>query len=141
VAQVLIESLCAEIMTIPLVLYIFGQMSLVSLLANMLVVALIPLAMLLSLIAGLAGMMAGNIAGWFAWPAQILLTYMLDVVNMLSHVPHVFVQNYYLSAVDMAMCYAALVGILLFVYARRRQKSHYSYLAEPSKTVVKLTGN
>jgi len=121
-AQVLIESLCAELMTLPFVLYIFGQMSLVSLLANMLVVALIPLAMLLSFVAGLAGMLVGGVAGWFAWPATVLLTYMLDIVDLLSNIPHVFLANRYLSAVDMAACYALLVGVLLVAYIRSRQR-------------------
>ena len=47
---ILLESLCAEAMTLPYVLYIFGQMSTVSTLANVLVAVLIPPAMLLSLI-------------------------------------------------------------------------------------------
>jgi len=130
IPQIVIESLCAEIMTLPLILYIFGQMSLVSLLANMLVAALIPLAMLLSFIAGLAGMLAGSIAGWLAWPAQVLLTYMLDVVNLLSRVPHVFQQNRYLSAVDMVLCYGAVALTLGLAYAhsRRRMRPNFTYL-------------
>lgn len=126
-AQIAIESLCAELMTIPLVLYIFGQMSLVSLLANMLVCALIPIAMLLSLIAGLAGMLIGNIAGWFAWPARIVLTYMLDIVNMLSRIPHVFQQNRYLSAIDMAACYAVVAAILGLVYYGQRRRRRFGF--------------
>jgi len=123
IPQVLIESLCAEIMTLPLVLYIFGQMSLVSLLANMLVVALIPLAMLLGFVAGLAGMLIGAVSGWFAWPARILLTYMLDIVELLSRIPHVFVQDKYLSAMDMVLCYVAVVLlVVLFHWRQRRHK-------------------
>lgn len=128
IPQILIESLCAEIMTIPFVLYIFGQFSLVSLLANMLVVALIPLAMLLSLVAGLAGMLIGNVAGWFAWPASVLLTYMLDIVNMLSRIPHVFQENRYLSAVDMGLCYGGVVALLGLAYWRKRRRSRFGFL-------------
>ncbi|MEJ0072537.1 MAG: ComEC/Rec2 family competence protein [Candidatus Saccharibacteria bacterium] len=130
IPQIMIESLCAELMTLPFILYIFGQLSLVSLLSNMLVVALIPLAMLLSLIAGLAGMLAGNIAGWFAWPARVLLTYMLDVVNLLSRIPHVFQQNRYLSAVDMALCYGGLVAVLLLAYGGRRRYMRVGFSTE-----------
>jgi len=129
VPQILIESICAEVMTLPLVLYIFGQMSLVSLLANLLVVAFIPLAMLLGLVAGLAGMFIGNVAGWFAWPATWLLTYMLDVVNMLARLPHVFVQNHYLSAVDMTLCYASVAAILMLAWAAKRRVTRFSFAA------------
>jgi ComEC/Rec2-related protein len=109
IPQIIIESLCAEVLTLPLILFIFGQMSLVSLLANMLVAAVIPLAMLLSFVAGLAGMLIGSVAGWLAWPARVLLTYMVDVVNMLSRIPHVFQQNRYLSVAEIIFCYGALV--------------------------------
>lgn len=139
--QIIIESLCAEIMTIPLVLYIFGQFSFISLVANMLVVALIPLAMLLCFVAGLAGMLAGNIAGWFAWPAQILLTYMLDIVNLLSRIPHVFQQNRYLSAIDMAVCYAVVVAVLSFVYIRKKRRPWYDLSVDLRSAVIKPTGN
>ena len=123
--QIAIESLSAELMTLPLVLYVFGQMSFVGLIANMLVAALIPLGMLLSLVAGLAGMLAGNIAGWFAWPANVLLTYMLDIANMLSRIPHVFQQNRYLSATDMVASYALVVLLLLFIWRRQRRKDNW----------------
>jgi competence protein ComEC len=141
ISQILIESFCAELMTIPLVLYIFGQVSLVSLLANMLVVALIPLAMLLSLVAGLAGMLAGNVAGWFAWPAQVLLTYMLDIVNLLSRIPHIFLANHYLSAIDMALCYAGVVVLLSLAYMAKRRRLRFGYAVQEPSDIARSTGN
>lgn len=130
--QIVLESVCAEVMTLPIILYTFGQMSLVSLLANMLVVALIPLGMLLSLIAGLAGMLIGNVAGWFAWPARLLLTYMLDIVHLLSRIPHVFQQNRYLSAVDMTLCYVAVVAVIGFSYYIRTRRQRLRFTPEIS---------
>jgi len=121
--QIMIESLCAQIMTIPIVLFIFGQVSLVGMIANMLVVALIPLAMLLSLIAGVAGMLIPAIAGWFAWPAQVLLTYMLDVATMLSRIPHAFVQHVTLSIAGMSLLYASTLGLLVVMWSRERRKA------------------
>lgn len=121
--QIMIESMCAQIMTIPIVLYIFGQVSLIGLPANMLVVALIPLAMLLSLIAGIAGMIIPAVAGWLAWPAQILLTYMLDVAHILSRVPHVFVQNVSLSIFGMSLLYGTVLFALLVLHSRNKAKT------------------
>lgn len=111
VAMVALESVCAETMTLPFVLYTFGQMSLIGLPANVLVVALVPLGMLLSLVAGLAGMSAGPIAGWFAWPAWLLLTYMLDIAHVLSRIPHIFLQNIGFSVVQMLLLYGFIVFI------------------------------
>ena len=91
IGGVALESVCAEAMSLPFVLYIFGQMSLIGLPANVLVVTVVPLAMLLGLVAGLAGMVGGTLAGWLAWPASVLLNYMLDIAHLMSHIPHVFI--------------------------------------------------
>lgn len=120
-AQVAIETLCAEIMTIPLVLFIFGQVSLIGLVANVLVATAIPLAMFLCFVAGIAGWLVPLLVGWVAWPAQMLLTYMLDCAVLLSRVPHSFRTNMYLSAFDMILCYAALILIVVAQYRPVRQ--------------------
>jgi competence protein ComEC len=109
ITMVVIETLAAEIMTLPLILMTFSQLSLVALLANVLVVPLVPLAMLLSTIAGAAGAIAPQLAGWLAWPARLLLTYMLDIVNLLSNVPSVFIRR------SISLSY--MVGIYIFVVA------------------------
>lgn len=88
-----IESLCALGMTIPFILYIFHQVSVIALIANLLIVPLVPIAMLLSLVAGLAGMLTPAVAGLLALPARVLLTYMLDVIQLLSRTPHALVQR------------------------------------------------
>jgi competence protein ComEC len=121
VVGIALESLCAEVMTLPLVLYIFGQMSAVSLIANVIVAAFVPLAMLLSLIAGLAGMLMTGFAGWFAWPARYLLTYMLDAAHMLASIPHIFRQNAYLTLAGMLAMYALVVGWNLILYSRGKR--------------------
>lgn len=120
-AAVAVETLCAEIMTIPLVLFIFGQVSSIGLLANMLVATVIPLAMLGCFVAGMVGWTVPLLVGWVAWPAQLVLTYMLDVATALSRVPHSFRTNVYISAIDMVLCYAAIVIVLLVLYKPRRK--------------------
>lgn len=119
VAAMAVETVCAELMTIPLIMYIFGQVSLVGLIANMLVAACIPVAMLLSFVAGLSGMLAPVVSGWLAWPAKLLLTYMVDTATALSRIPHVFQQNTYLSLLDMVLCYGAIVAVVMLVYRRK----------------------
>jgi competence protein ComEC len=121
VAMVALESLCAELMTLPYVLYVFGQMSFIGLLANVLVVALVPLAMLLCLVAGLAGMLVPAIAGWVAWPARLLLTYMLDVATALSRIPHIFVQGLSLPLVQLLGLYTVAAVVVFALWNRDRQ--------------------
>jgi competence protein ComEC len=118
VATVVLESFCAELMTIPYVLHIFGQISFIGLVANVLVVALVPLAMLLCLVAGLAGMFVAPVAGWLAWPAVLLLTYMLDIADLLSRIPHIFVQGLSFTLIELLLLYA-FVGLLTWSLWRR----------------------
>jgi competence protein ComEC len=119
---IMLESLCAEIMTLPYVLHIFGQMSFIGLISNVMVVALIPLAMLLSLVAGLAGMLVPSVVGWFAWPAVMLLTYMLDVVTLLSRIPHIFVENIGFALWQLVAMYVAVAILCLSLFKRNRSK-------------------
>lgn len=121
ITGIVIESLCAEAMTLPYVLYIFGQMSLVAPLANMLVVALVPLAMLLSLFAGIGGMLVPIFAGWIAWPATLLMTYMLDVAAILSRVPHAFIENIGFSLGALIVSYAILAFLMGITWHKTRQ--------------------
>jgi competence protein ComEC len=120
VVAVAVESFCAELMTLPYVLHIFGQMSFVALVANVLVVALVPLAMLLCLFAGLAGMLVPSLAGWLAFPAKLLLTYMLDIAGMLSRIPHVFVQNLALSLASLLGLYAMAGAVILTLHNKTK---------------------
>ncbi len=118
---VAVESFCAELMTLPYVLHIFGQMSFVALLANVLVVALVPLAMLLCLVAGVAGMLVPALAGWLAFPARLLLTYMLDIAGLLSRIPHVFVQNLVLSLASLLGLYGLAGAVIFTLHSKTKQ--------------------
>jgi competence protein ComEC len=129
VLTVALESLCAELMTLPYILHIFGQMSFIGLVANVLVVALVPLAMLLCLVAGLAGMLVPAIAGWLAWPAVLLLTYMLDVATMLSHIPHIFAQGLTFSLAELLLVYS-LLGLVVWSLWRRLSRAQLQVVEE-----------
>ncbi len=116
--SILIESTCATVMVLPYILYIFGEMSLVSLPANLLVIPFIPLAMLLALIAGLAGMLLPAFAGWLAWPANTLMTYILDVASLVSRVPHAFLEDIQFPLLSMLTSYAVLGFIWLVLWRK-----------------------
>ena len=118
-----VESICAEIMSLPIVLFTFGQMSYVGLPANMLVVVLVPLAMLLATIAGVAGMALPQLGGWLAWPAKVLLNYMLDIAHVLAAVPHIFVEHLGLSLTEMLAWYAGIACMITALWFKSRARS------------------
>ena len=86
-SEAVIVTLSAQLMTLPLIIYYFGQISLVSVLANALIMPLHPLTLISG---GAATLLAqiipalGQLVGWIAW---IFLTYTVGVVNLLAVVP------------------------------------------------------
>lgn len=85
--QVVIETISAQMMALPIIAVIFGEISFISLFANALILPMIPVAMFFTFIAGLAGMLVPFISGWFAWPADFILTFMVDSISLMARVP------------------------------------------------------
>lgn len=112
IVQLCIETFSAQLMTIPIIMFIFGRVSTISFVSNILIVPLVPLAMGLSFVAGLAGLVVPSVAGWFAFPARILLTYMIDAVRYFAKIPASSL-SISLTTVQVIVCYCLIVGILL----------------------------
>lgn len=86
--QVLTETIAAQVATLPIILYIFGRLSLISIVANVLVVPVLPFAMLASLVAGLYGMLGWQVFSLIVTgPARIILGYILEISSLLSRIP------------------------------------------------------
>lgn len=120
---ILFETMSAYIMTLPLIMFIFGKMSVVALAANLMVIPLIPFAMLASAIAGIAGVVAPAFSAWLAIPANLLLTYMLDIAYYLSGLPFAQILTN-LTTTQMIIFYGLIGGfITLLVSLSKRQKT------------------
>ena len=77
-------TLSAQIAVAPLLIYYFGNFSLISLPTNVLILPFIPIAMLTGFLVGLVGIvspLAGQIIGYVAWAIS---TYQIEVVNFMS---------------------------------------------------------
>lgn len=122
VGSLLAETISAQLMTTPIIMYIFGRVSNISLIANVMVVPLVPIAMLLTLFSGIAGMAAPVLGGWVAWPAKLLLTYMLDITGLFSKLPHASAEQM-IDLPVMLVAYGAILLaciILTKIFARKR---------------------
>jgi competence protein ComEC len=117
-----IETFCAELMALPFIMLMFGQLSLIGLVANVLVVPLVPIAMLFSAVAAAAGMWLTPVAGWFALPANLLLTYMLDLIRLLASVPGIF-QNRTISLTGLLVFYCSILLIVAVAHRFRTPKN------------------
>ena len=113
------ETFSAQLLTLPLILYIFGRLSVVSIVANALVVPLVPVAMLLSLFAGISGMTGFIFGGIVALPAEIILRYMLSISAVLSKVPGAYVKIS-INLAQMLIFYELIIGLVMILQIRSK---------------------
>lgn len=84
IKSVLLLTLSAQIMTLPVLIYNFDRMSLVAPLANVLILPFVPLAMILGFLSATFGFIWLGLAkssGYFAW---LVLTYQLRTIEYLA---------------------------------------------------------
>jgi competence protein ComEC len=87
IRQILGETVASHVVTIPIVVLAFGVLSNVAIPANLLIVPLVPLAMLLTFIAGVAALVLPPIATFVGLPATWLLSYMTHTAQYLADLP------------------------------------------------------
>lgn len=114
---IVIETTSAQLLVLPLIVAVFGELSIISILANVLILPLIPFAMILTFAAGLAGAFIPVIAGWIAWPATTLLTAMTTVIYWLSQVPWALVELS-MDLFQSAVFYSSIMLLTLILYKR-----------------------
>ena len=82
--QVLGETIAAHLVTLPLIVASFGVISHVAIVANLLIVPLVPLAMLLTFMTGVCGLLLPMLVDVVALPAAWLLGYMTHTAQWLA---------------------------------------------------------
>lgn len=80
------ETVAAHLVTMPIIALSFGTVSHVAIIANILVVPLVPLAMLLTFICGMGVLISVSLISWVALPTTWLLAYMTNVATFVSDV-------------------------------------------------------
>ena len=80
-------TIATQIFVLPLLLYLMGEMSLVSLPVNLLILLFVPLTMLLGFLIGVVGLVSTAFSLPFAYVAYFLLAYDLKVVDLFASVP------------------------------------------------------
>lgn len=120
IKSLLIESSAAHISTAPLVAAVFGKLSVIAPLANLVVVPAIPMAMLLGFLIGVSHIVSPALSAWIALPAAGLLSLTLGLVQLMSKLP--------LASTDMSLhplvALAVYIGLgIVMAGLHRRLKS------------------
>jgi competence protein ComEC len=74
----------AQLFTLPILIYNFGRISLISPLTNILILPFIPLLTILGFLVGLAGIVSQTLAHFISFPCWLILTYMVKIIDWLS---------------------------------------------------------
>lgn len=107
------STVAAQVSVLPLLLYQNGLFSLVALPANLLVLPIVPLAMLLSALAGLAGSLVPIAAPVLSLPAYVLLSYVIGVVEVSADLPLATLSIPAFPFVVVVLSYALLTALVV----------------------------
>jgi len=113
--QILGETVAAHMTTAPLIVLVFSQISNVAVFTNMLILPLVPLAMLLTFIAGVVAVILPAFSTVAGLPAQWLLTYMVETTQYFAGLP--WAQTIvHVSSVTIGVIYCLIVGLILYMW-------------------------
>jgi competence protein ComEC len=105
--EAVIITIAAQILTLPLMMAHFGQLSLVSLLANALILPAQPGVMLWGGLTTLVGFVLPSVAQHFAWIAELFLGYTIWLVRVLASVPG--------ASISIEMSWAGVIAIYALI--------------------------
>ena len=120
--EIAATTIATQLTVLPLLLYQNGQLPVYSLFANLLVLAAVPWAMLLSLFAALAGMALGPFAVVVAFPAYALLSYMIGVAQLFAALPFAALSLPAFSAWWLVLVYGLLFSLAWHVRKDQRDE-------------------
>ncbi|MDX1665404.1 MAG: DNA internalization-related competence protein ComEC/Rec2 [Candidatus Promineifilaceae bacterium] len=108
-SEAVLVTLAAQLLTLPLILFHFGRLSLASLPANLLILPAQPAVMVVGGLATLVGMVLpalGQVLGWIAW---LFLAYTTEMVELLARLP--------LASIEVELGAAGLVVLYGTIWA------------------------
>jgi competence protein ComEC len=90
--EALTATLAAQILALPLILYQFGNLSIVAPLANVVLLPVVPYAMLLGALALGGGLLWLPLGQWLAMPAYLFLAWLTEGARLFANLPWAAVQ-------------------------------------------------
>ena len=115
IRQIIGETLSAWLCTLPLLMFTFGYVSNVAIIANLLILPLVPLAMALTFIAGAGGLLLPAYATILSAPAHWLLYYMTETAMAFANLPWAVTETE-IGPWAVAGIYGLIIGFGLYMW-------------------------
>ena len=123
VREFLVATIATQIFVLPLLLYLIGEFSVVSVLVNVLVLPMVPVAMFLTFVTGLVGLLSTSLALPLAYLTHLSLSYIITVATWFAAVPFAAFAVPPFPFPVMVLAYVAL-GYLLWRLWRPHEEHH-----------------
>ncbi len=124
--ETLSTTLATQLFVLPLIVYLSGQVSLVSVFANIIVLPVVPMLMFFGSVLGIVAGIFSHAGFVLSFPAMAVSEYVLNVSEMFSRIPYSSVQVPYFSEAIVWCSYAVLVIILI------RSRVRTSHVSSPN---------
>ncbi|HVU75722.1 MAG TPA: ComEC/Rec2 family competence protein [Candidatus Paceibacterota bacterium] len=121
--EIVASTLATQTTVLPLLLYQSGNLSLVALPANVLALVAVPVAMGLSVIAAIGGIVLGPYAVFVGFPAYVALAYIIAVATNFASLPFAAIQIPAFGGWVLALVYLALCAIYIFLQKKAVEHS------------------
>jgi competence protein ComEC len=123
--SLVVDTFAAQLATMPIILLSFHQYSKYALLANVLVLPIVPFAMLFTFIAGMSGLIVPGIASIVGLPALALLDYSTHAISFIANLPNAKTEIEFNTRL-LEISYAILLLLILFLW----RKTQHSFRKE-----------
>lgn len=121
VRQYLLATIATQIAVLPLLLYQMGQISLVAIVVNVLVLPIVPLAMLSTFMSGMVALLSPLLAIPFAFLAHLSLSYIILLATWFAALPFAAVTIPYFPLSFFFILYAVIIAGLWWSYREKRK--------------------
>lgn len=120
--QIAVETMSAQIFTIPIIALMLAQFAPYGLLSNLLVLPIVPLTMLLTFIAGIVTWIMPSLGSIVGWPAQKLLDYIIWVSKQVSSLPMASLE------VDIGIVwFLVMMAVIIAAIVYMKYRTKYSF--------------
>ncbi len=117
--SVVSSTIATQIFVSPYILYMMGNVSIIGVVANILVLPAIPVTMLFVFLTGAFGMISFNIAEVFSWFTHFLLSYELYMVQTFARIPFASIHIGVFSKWWVIGFYIAFAIFSQFIFAKK----------------------
>lgn len=122
VKEILAMTLGAQMMAYPIILYYFGNFSLVSLFTNLIILPFIPFVMLIGFISTILGMIWPYFSYVLSWTVTFALKAIIGIVHFSASLPYASLEGISLSPTNLAICYVIVLEIVFIYKSVKRRR-------------------